>query len=101
MPSLLVINGEVGKIILAGKFDYSVNEDFRQTITETLANKDIRKIQVDLAEVTFMDSSAISLLLLLHERASSKGVSVILVNCREPIREIFSIGGFDNILTIH
>lgn len=100
MPTTLEINGELGRMILAGKFDFSVHDDFRQIITKALDNKTIQSIQVDLADVTFMDSSAISLLLLLNEKATLQGKSVILINCHDPIREIFAIGGFDNILTI-
>ena len=100
MPISVVINGEIGRISLAGKFDYSVQDDFRRVISEALDNKTIKDIQVDLADVTFMDSSAIRLLLQLHMNASLLGKSVTMINCRTTIREIFAIGGFDNILTI-
>jgi anti-anti-sigma factor len=100
MPTSLEVTGESGRIILTGKFDFSVHDEFRQTITKALENKTIHEIKVDLEKVTFMDSSAISLLLYLNEKASQQGKSVILANCPEPIREIFAIGGFDNILKI-
>lgn len=100
MPTSLEINGKVGRIILTGVFDFSVQDNFRQTIKNALNDETIKEIKVDMEAVTFMDSSAISLLLHLHEKASAQGKSVTLINCHDPIREIFSIGGFDNILTI-
>jgi anti-anti-sigma factor len=100
MPTLLEITGEVACIILTGVFDFSVQENFRQTIKEALNDERIREISVDMDAVTFMDSSAIGLLLLLNEKASSQGKTVVLVNCHDPVREIFSIGGFDSILKI-
>lgn len=100
MPISVDINGEIGRIILAGKFDFAVQDEFRRVITETLDNKSIMEIQVDLADVTFMDSSAIRLLLQLNVNASLLGKSVIIVSCRDAIREIFAIGGFDSVLTI-
>lgn len=100
MPTSLEITGEVGCIILFGKFDFSVQDNFRQIIDEVAGNKKIKSIKVDMANVTFMDSSAISLLLLLNERSAAEGRSVTLINCRGSIREIFAIGGFDRILTI-
>lgn len=100
MPTSLEINGEIGRISLAGKFDYSVQDDFRRVISEALDNNAIKDLQVDLTEVTFMDSSAFRLLLQLHMNASLLGKSVTIVNCRDTIREIFAIGGFDKVLTI-
>ena len=100
MPISVDINGEIGRISLAGKFDFAVQDDFRRVISEALDNNTIKDIQVDLAEVTFMDSSAIRLLLQLNMNASVIGKSVTLINCRDTIREIFAIGGFDSVLTI-
>lgn len=100
MPMSLEITGEVGRIILTGIFDFSVQDDFRQIIDETLSSKKIKVITVDLAAVTFMDSSAIRLLLLLNRNASAAGESLALINCHDQLREIFSIGGFDTVLTI-
>ena len=100
MPTLLEINGEAGCIILTGKFDFSVQDDFRQIIDETLNNEKLKHITVDMAGVTFMDSSAIRLLLLLNKKAVADGKSLTLINCHDPLREIFSIGGFDSVLKI-
>ena len=100
MSTSLEITGEVGRIILIGKFDFSVQDNFRQIIDETLSNGTIKDITVDMADVVFMDSSAIGLLLLLNERSKAEGKSLTLMNCHDPIREIFAIGGFDSILTI-
>ena len=100
MSTLLEINGEVGCIILAGAFDFSAQDNFRQVIDEILNNKKIKDIMVDMAGVTFMDSSAIRLLLLLNKKAAATGKSLTLINCRGALREIFAIGGFDNVLTI-
>lgn len=100
MPASLETNGTILRIILTGKFDFSVHDDFRQIISQALANETAKEIQVNMAELVFMDSSGISLLLLLNEKASLQGKTVVLTNCRDQIKEIFSIGGFDNILTI-
>ena len=101
MPASLEVKGETGIIILTGKFDFSVQDNFRQAIDDTLNIKTIKEIQVDMADVTFMDSSAIGLLLLLNQKAAAGGKSLTLINCYGSIREILAIGGFDSVLTIH
>ena len=100
MSTSLQISGEICRIIPTGIFDFSVQDDFRQIIDETINNKKIKKIIVDMADATFIDSSAIRLLLLLNKKASVVGKSLTVINCRSEIREILSIGGFDTILTI-
>jgi HptB-dependent secretion and biofilm anti anti-sigma factor len=100
MPISLEITGEIGRIILMGTFDFSEQDTFRQIIDETINNEKIGKIIVDMAGVIFMDSSAIRLLLLLNQKAVAGGRSLTLTNCPRSLREIFSIGGFDNVLTI-
>lgn len=100
MPISLEVNGKEGRIILVGVFDFSVHNDVRKIINETLSKEEIKNIIVDMAGVSFMDSSAIGLLLLLNEKAQADGKSVTVINCRDTIREIFSIGGFDKILSI-
>ena len=100
MSTSLEINGEIGRIILTGAFDFSVQDNFRQIIDETLNNQKIKDITVDMAAVTFMDSSAIRLLLHLNKKAVAEGKTLTLINCHDPLREIFSIGGFDTVLTI-
>jgi anti-anti-sigma factor len=89
MPILLEITGEVGCIVLTGIFDYSVQDSFSQVIDETLDNKNLKHITVDMAGVTFLDSSAIRLLLLLNKKAMAGRKSLTLINCRGPLREIF------------
>lgn len=100
MSTSLQISGEVSRIIPAGIFDFSMQDDFRRIIDETISNKKIKHIIVDMTEVTFIDSSAIRLLLFLNKKAAAGGKSLTVTNCRSGIREIFSIGGFDTILTI-
>ena len=100
MSTSLEITGEIGRIVLTGSFDFLVQDDLRQIIDKTLNSKKVKNISVDMAGVTFMDSSAIRLLLLLNKNAVAGGKSLVLVNCRNPLREIFAIGGFDTVLTI-
>ncbi len=100
MPALLEITGNAGLIILTGSFDFSVQDSVRLIFNEALKSRKIKTITVDMAAVAFMDSSAIRLLLILNKSAAADGKSLTLINCHGSLREIFSIGGFDTVLTI-
>lgn len=99
MTITVEFHGPIASIILLGGIDYSSQEEFRNAITKVLSEDQIREVHVDFTGATFLDSSAIRALLLLHKEASSKEVSLVLLNCSDNMLEIFEIGGFDRIFT--
>lgn len=100
MPATVEITGDLARLILSGDFDFSTQEDLGNAIEEVLAANAIREIRVDLLDATFIDSSVIRALLMLRESALVEGKSLSLWNCSEQIREIFTIGGFDQLFVM-
>lgn len=100
MPAILQVTGEVARIILAGDIDFSSQENLNQAIDQALNIDRAKEIRVDMTHAIFIDSSAIRALLKLQEKATSKGKSVSIWNCNDHIREIFVIGGFDQMFVI-
>lgn len=99
MTITVEFRGPIASIILLGGIDYSKQEELRNAITGALSADQVREVHVDFTGATFLDSSAIRALLLLHKEASSKGIPLVLLNCSENMLEIFEIGGFDRIFT--
>ena len=100
MSIVVVFDETIARIILSGELDYSTQEEIRRENNKALAAAHIKEIQVNLADVTFLDSSVIRALLILQKSASEDGKSLTLLNCSQSIREIFEIGGFDKMFTI-
>jgi anti-anti-sigma factor len=100
MSATVEFEGNVARIILGGKLDFSTQGDIKKSMDEALEADHVTEIQVDLADVAFMDSSVIRALLALQTKALRGRKSVALLNCSEMLREIFTIGGFDGIFTI-
>lgn len=100
MPAKVETRGNTAVIFLSGELDFSSQEEIQRAMEEALAVNAAGEIQVNLANVTFMDSSVIQALLTLQEKANLGGKSLTLVNCRDHIREILTIGGFDHIFKI-
>lgn len=100
MSIALKFEGNTARIALSGNIDYSTQDKNLNEYSKALDAKNIQQIQVDLAEVTFLDSSGIRALLTLQVKANEKGISILLLNCRTPIREIFELGGFDRMFTM-
>ena len=100
MPTTVEFIGDIASLNLRGDFDFSSQDELNGAIEEVLCANAMREIRVDLSEATFIDSSVIRSLLRLHEVAVKGGKSLILLNCNEKVREIFTIGGFDQLFTM-
>lgn len=87
-------------ILLSGGIDYSTQEALRNAIDKALSSDTVKEIHADFADVTFMDSSGIRALVILKKKAEERGKSLVLKNCNKSIRELFEIGGFDQMFTI-
>lgn len=101
MPAKVEITGEIARIILSGDFDFSTQGHLGDAIDQALSVDVAKEIHIDMTNVTFIDSSVIRAFLKLQETAGAHDKSLSLWNCNEQIREIFMIGGFDQLLVIH
>ena len=101
MPAKVEINGEIARIILTGDFDFSSQGNLGDAIERALSSKVAKEIHVDMSAATFIDSSVIRTLLKLQDMAKVKNKSLSIWNCNEQIREIFAIGGFDQMFSIY
>jgi anti-anti-sigma factor len=100
MPATVEARGDRAFIILAGEFDFSTSDDLGNAIESALNIEATQEIIVDLTETTFIDSSVIRILLKLREAANNQHKLLTLANCNDRIREIFVIGGFDQMFVI-
>jgi len=100
MPAKLEVTGDIARIILSGDLDFSGQENLESAINQALSVESAKEIQVDMTQVSFIDSSVIRALLNLQEMARARNKSLSLWNCNPQIRETFGIGGFDQMFVI-
>lgn len=100
MPAKVETMGEITRIVLSGDVDFSTQVNLGEAIDQALSVDAAKEIQVDMTDATFIDSSVIRSLLKLQERAFAKDKSLSIWNCNDHIREIFVIGGFDQMFVI-
>ena len=101
MAAKVEFEGEIARIVLSGAIDFSTQGKLAEAIDQTVASDRTTEIRVDMGDATFIDSSVIRALLQLQERARARGKTVSIWNCNDHIREIFVIGGFDQMLVIY
>lgn len=93
-------SGTVATIHMSGRFDFNAHRSFKEAYDTVLKQKSITSIEINLAGVDYLDSSALGMLLLLRERAEAEGKSVILVRPNATLLQILDIANFKKLFTI-
>ena len=94
MLATLKTKHDTAVIRLTGRFDFSGHREFRHCYQAALDQPSIRKIDVDLHAVEYLDSSALGMLLLLKEQADARALPVSLLNCTGTVKEILDVANF-------
>lgn len=81
-------------IRLTGRFDFSGHREFRHCYEAALQEPAVRRIDVDLKNVEYLDSSALGMLLLLKEQADARALPVALLNCGGTVKDILEVANF-------
>ncbi|GGP22582.1 STAS domain-containing protein [Silvimonas iriomotensis] len=98
MQATFELEHPVAHIRLQGHFTFEGQRSFRQATQEMLATPDFTAIHFDLTDVESMDSTALGMLLLLHERAA--GRPIILHSMRPDIRAMIKIANTGGIFEL-
>ncbi|WP_148716215.1 STAS domain-containing protein [Chitinolyticbacter meiyuanensis] len=100
MTPTVEIEGDVGRVVLSGQFDFSAHREFRQVCETLIADPSVKEVLVDFQNVNYLDSSALGMLLLLKEKIGVANKSLALVNCRDTVKQVLEIACFGKIFTI-
>ena len=92
--------GNVSVINMKGRFDFSAHRVFKDAYEPLLQQKGNSTVEINLADVIYMDSSALGMLLLLHERAQAVGKEVVLSRANSTVLQILDIANFKKLFTI-
>ena len=90
-------DGQGLTISVQGRFDFSAHKEFRSTYE----GSDSKRFTVDLRDATYLDSSALGMLLLLRDHAGGDAAEIEIVNCNPDVRKILTISNFEQLFEIH
>lgn len=85
-------------IKIEGRFDFSTHQAFRDAYEQ--GGEKFDSYVVDLSEATYLDSSALGMLLLLRDYAGGDNASIAIENCNKDVRKILTISNFEQLFTI-
>lgn len=87
-------------LTLTGKLDGATCPPLEQRFTELLAG-DVAKLVIGLAQLDYISSAGLRVLLVAAKKMKSKGGSVALYALQPQIFDVFKISGFGAIFPIH
>ncbi|WP_433736630.1 STAS domain-containing protein [Pseudomonas putida] len=89
------LDGQKLTISVKGRFDFAKHQEFR----ESYEGRDLSEVVIDLKEATYLDSSALGMLLL-RDHAGGDDADIRVVNSSCDVRKILAISNFDKLFEI-
>ena len=91
--------GGVAELALSGDLDMTAT--FRlEPALDRLLEGEVSELVLDLADVSFVDSSGLGLLLATYQRSQDAACPMAIVNSRPEIQRVFRMAGVDDVLPI-
>ena len=85
---------------LSGRFDFNAHREFRSAYEPVMADTEVKSLNVDLAAVEYLDSSALGMLLMLRDKASAANKTLVLANVRGAVKQVLEIANFGKLFRI-
>lgn len=98
VKSEVSLDGKTLTIVIKGRFDFGSHQTFREAYERFYKGPEL--YVVDLKGTTYMDSSALGMLLLLRDHAGGEESEVRVINSNSDVRKILAISNFDKLFDI-
>lgn len=99
ITSQLSADGQELTIVIRGRFDFASHQEFRDAYERVTVVP--RRYVVDLQDTSYLDSSALGMLLLLRDHAGGDAAQIRLQNCSSDVRKILAISNFEQLFQIN
>ncbi len=83
---------------LEGRFDFGARKQFKDTVDALVA--DGKPVVLDLEKVSFIDSSALGLLVICHQNLKNKRVPFYLVNPQTYVKQVLDLANIGKMIPI-
>lgn len=91
-------DGRTLTIKIEGRFDFSTHQAFRDAYEH--GDREVDDYVVDMTDTTYLDSSALGMLLLLRDYAGGDSANIRIENCNSDVRRILTISNFEQLFSI-
>jgi len=88
-------------IVPEGELDVTNSMQFKEKVLSEYISAGKPTIVLDMANVGYMDSSALGVIISLFKNARMNGGGMAIVNLEDPVRRLFSLTGLDKVVPIY
>lgn len=85
-------------IEVEGRFDFSAHQAFRNAYE--IAGAKPNKFVVDMQKTSYLDSSALGMLLLLRDYAGGDSAQISISHCSPEVKSILTASNFDQLFSL-
>lgn len=91
-------DGQELTIAIDGRFSFGAHQEFRNAYERVEVTP--KHYIIDLQNTTYLDSSALGMLLLMRDHAGGDAARIRLINCAPDVRKILAISNFEQLFDI-
>jgi anti-anti-sigma factor len=91
-------DGKTLTIAIDGRFDFSAHQEFRKAYEQI--PKPVAAYVLNMAKTTYLDSSALGMLLLLRDHAGGDNADISISHCSDDVKKILTISNFQQLFKL-
>ncbi len=92
------VSGSELTVQVEGRFDFSAHQEFRDAYEKS--DDSVKSYVIDMSRATYLDSSALGMLLLLRDHAGGDTAQVHIKHCNQDVKKILTISNFEQLFSI-
>lgn len=93
-------NAGTADLRLSGRFDFNAHREFCSAYEPLLTDAQLHALNLDMAALEYLDSSALGMLLMLRDKTSAANKTLALVNVGGPVKQVLEIANFGKLFRI-
>jgi anti-sigma B factor antagonist len=94
------LDDDLGVVVLGGEVDIFTAPQFKESLVGLL-DSGVKRLVVDLSAVTFIDSTALGVLIGGVRRVHGAGGAMAIVVATRPVERVLSVTGLDRVFSIY
>jgi anti-anti-sigma factor len=83
------------------RFDFGYHKEFTDQYQSILDAGGVTEIALDFSKVSYLDSSALGMMVLFQKKAKGKSINVRIRGAKDSAKEILQIANFDRLFDIN
>lgn len=99
MNVVITKDGAKTLVTLSGRLDTTNADQFQREIAPLMEDP-APDFEIDCTDMEYTSSQGLRLFLMLQKKVTSCGGSMVMVNMRPQVKDVFDITGFSNIIKI-